>query len=126
MIPDRLPDAHSPHDADRAQLLDKDLMLKRLAAQARVADPSNPVACTAQVVELAHLCELELVSDGADIHAHHEVSAAGLVGHSVTYQPSDAAQVSGTVDQVCLTAQGPVLTVDGVAGVTPASLVEVR
>jgi flagellar basal-body rod modification protein FlgD len=51
--------------------------------------------------------------------------AVGLLGRSASYVGPDGMSVTGTVQHVDITKNGPTLTIDGVAGIDPASLFQV-
>ena len=48
-----------------------------------------------------------------------------MLGHSVSYTDASGNTVTGKVDKVTFTGNGPMLTVAGVAGVDPATVDEV-
>jgi flagellar basal-body rod modification protein FlgD len=103
-----------------------DLMLDSLQDQ----DPLNPSSSdpTQYLTELAQMTGVEQETDTAQntSSAAQEESvsqAVGLIGDSVTYQDqTTGASITGTVNSVQITSTGPTLTVDGVAGISMATI----
>lgn len=111
--------------------LDKDAFLKLLAAQASNQDPMNPTDSTAQIAQLAQFSSLEQMNNMATTMTKMNASvntqkATALVGHSVTYKGADGTDVTGTVTSVKMATDGALLTIGGVEGIDPATLIEVR
>lgn len=127
-----MPDVNKPTvTKDSQSALDKDAFLKLLAAQARSQDPMNPTDSTAQIAQLAQFSSLEQMNNMATemrtMRAAVDTQrATGLVGHTVTYKNADGIDVTGTVDKVKMTTDGPLLTVGAVDDINPATLIEVR
>lgn len=104
-----------------------DLMMVQLTHQ----DPTSPSDPTQYLSELAQMTQVEQETNTAQSTAQsamaQAVSAAvALIGHSVNYTDQSTGQtVSGTVQKVAITSNGPTLTIGGVTGVAPASVTEV-
>jgi hypothetical protein len=58
--------------------------------------------------------------------AAEQQRAAGLIGKSVTYTNTDGQVTSGVVDSVQFSGTTTKMSVDGVGGVDPASIMEVK
>ncbi|MBJ7470332.1 MAG: hypothetical protein JHD16_03485 [Solirubrobacteraceae bacterium] len=116
---------------EQQSAMDKDAFLKLLAAQARTQDPMNPTDSTAQIAQLAQFSSLEQMNNMATqitklTSVIDTQRATSLVGHDVTYKNAEGVDVSGTVEKVKVTSEGPLLTIAGVDDISPANLIEVR
>ena len=107
----------------------KDAFLKLLVAQLKYQDPLNPtegaefMAQTAQFTMVEKLQELS--AQNAELLASQRtITGSSLIGRTVTYAGPDGLDVSGVVDRVRLTIDGPVLRV-GDADVPLGSVKEV-
>ena len=108
----------------------KDAFLKLLVAQLKYQDPLNPtdgsefMAQTAQLQMVEKLDELS--KQNAELLASQRTLAgSNLIGRTVAYPGPDGMDVTGTVDGVRLTIDGPVLRV-GTDDVPLGSVKEVR
>lgn len=117
--------------AEDQSKMDKDAFLKLLAAQARTQDPMNPTDSTAQIAQLAQFSSLEQMNNMAKAMTSMTKSiqseqATNLLGRTVTYVSADGTPKTGPVESVKMTTDGALLTVGGVADVSPATITEVR
>ncbi|MDX6728315.1 MAG: flagellar basal-body rod modification protein FlgD [Baekduia sp.] len=119
------------NNSSKAQL-DKNGFLKLLTEQMRNQDPSSSQDPSQYFQTIAQMTTVEqltnLATASATQLAQQKVSAAeNLLGRTVTYSGTDGLPVSGLVDGVTLTgANGPTLSVGGVAGIDPSSLTTVK
>ena len=100
------------------QLTDKNTFLKLLVAQLKYQDPMNPADSTQMLAQSAQFAMVEqldnIASQSADqLSATKTLLAGGLIGAQVTMGSSSGADVSGIVTGMRLTADGPLLKVDG-------------
>lgn len=121
----------SVQTAEDQSKMDKDAFLKLLAAQARTQDPMNPTDSTAQIAQLAQFSSLEQMNNMAKAMTSMTKSiqseqATNLLGRTVTYVSEDGTPKTGAVESVKMTTDGALLTVAGVADVSPAAITEVR
>jgi flagellar basal-body rod modification protein FlgD len=112
-------------------ILGKDDFLKLLIGQMQNQDPLNPSDPTQQMGEMTQFAILEQItnlgqSQQASAENDYEQQAVGLVGRTVTYVRDDGSSATGLVQSVTFTSRGPELTVDGVAGIAPVTVTEVR
>jgi len=112
-------------------ILGKDDFLKLLIGQMQNQDPLNPSDPTQQMGEMTQFAILEQItnlgqSQQASAENDYEQQAVGLVGRTVTYVRADGTSASGVVQSVAFTSRGPELTIDGVAGIAPVTVIEVR
>ena len=127
-----MPDAkQKTTTAASSAALDKNAFLKLLAAQAKSQDPMNPTDSTAQIAQLAQFSSLEQMNNVATEMKTMRASvdtqrATALLGRQVTYKNDAGVDVTGTVSKVTLATDGPLLTIDDVNGIHPATLIEVR
>jgi flagellar basal-body rod modification protein FlgD len=105
------------------------LMMDELQNQ----DPLNPSSSdpTQYLTELAQMTSVEQETNTAQntqntAQAQSVSQAIGLIGDSVTYlDQSSGNKITGTVSSVQITSSGPTLTVNGAAGVTLSSVLNV-
>jgi flagellar basal-body rod modification protein FlgD len=103
------------------------LMMVQLTHQ----DPTNPSDPTQYLSELAQMTSVEQETNTAQSTSQtasaEAVSAAvGLIGKTVSYIDQTTGQtVSGSVQKVSITSQGPTLTIDGVDGIAPSTVTSV-
>ena len=112
-------------------VLGKDDFLKLLIGQMQNQDPMNPSDPTQQMGEMTQFSILEQItnlgqSQQAAASNEYDQQAVGLIGRTVTYANSDGSTATGLVQQVTFTSDGPTLTVDGVSGITPVTVTDVR
>lgn len=105
------------------------LMMDELQNQ----DPLNPSSSdpTQYLTQLAQMTSVEQQTNTAQntqttAQAQSVSQAIGLIGDSVTYlDQSSGNKLTGTVSSVQITSSGPTLTVNGAAGVTLGSVLNV-
>ncbi len=128
-------DAVNPTTAEQQTrqqgVLGKDDFLKLLIGQMQNQDPMNPSDPTQQMGEMTQFSILEQItnlgqSQQAAASNEYDQQAVGLIGRTVTYANSDGSTATGLVQQVTFTSDGPTLTVDGVSGITPVTVTDVR
>lgn len=112
-------------------LLGKDDFLKLLIAQLQHQDPLNPGDPTQQMAQMTQFSILEQVtnltrSQQAAAANDYDAQAIALIGRTVTYVRSDGTSATGVVEQVTFTPDGPTLTIDGVDGIAPVVVTEVK
>jgi len=110
--------------------LDKNDFLKLFVAQMQHQDPSKPMDDTAMMGQMASFSTLEQIGNLASANAQvaqglSQSQSISLIGRTVSYVDQAGATHSGTVDKVITAGGKPVLTVAGVAGIEPGSVVEV-
>jgi flagellar basal-body rod modification protein FlgD len=111
--------------------LGKDDFLKLMVAQLQSQDPLQPTESSAYIGELAQFTELEQVTNMAQTSAQsasaQQVSqAVALIGHTVTcLDPTTGDVHQGVVQNVQVSSSGASLTVEGVSGISPATITEV-
>jgi flagellar basal-body rod modification protein FlgD len=92
-----MPAKKSLSDASK-DLGDKDTFLKLLVAQLKYQDPSKPADSTQFLAQTAQFTQVEKLGDIADmLKSQRMVSAAALVGHSVTFMDEFGAKQTGTI-----------------------------
>jgi flagellar basal-body rod modification protein FlgD len=110
--------------------VDTSMFLKLLVAQVSHQDPMQPTDSSQWLAQMAQMSSVEQLTNMSKTNAAAAKDAAssravGLLGHTVTYL-SGGLSGTGTVDKVDFSSAGPTLTVDGVSGIDPASLVNVQ
>ena len=118
--------AGAPQSA-AAGLLAKDDFLKLLIGQMQNQDPLNPTDSSQYMGQLTQFSILEQVSNLAQSSAaassnDYDAQAIGLIGKTVTYAKTDHSIVTGVVQKVTFSPQGPSLTIDGVDGIAPGAV----
>ena len=102
----------------------KDQFLKLFVAQLQHQDPMNPMNDSEFMSQMASFSTLEQVSNMAA--ANERASNVGLIGRTVTYKDSKTNELhTGTVEKVTTKDGKQSLTVDGIAGVDPATITQV-
>jgi len=82
---------------------DKDTFLKLLVAQLKYQDPSNPADSTQFLAQTAQFTQVEKLGDIANMmKSQRLVSAAGLVGNTVTYMDDAGAKQTGVISSAKL------------------------
>lgn len=112
-------------------LLGKDDFLKLLIGQLQHQDPMNPGDPSEQMGQMTQFSILEQLtnlsqSQQAAAANDYDQQAIALIGKTVTYTRADGTSVSGLVQQVSFSPAGPTLTIDGVRGIAPVVVTEVR
>jgi flagellar basal-body rod modification protein FlgD len=110
--------------------LDKDDFLKLFVAQMQHQDPSKPMDDTAMMGQMASFSTLEQISNMATANTRvadslSQSHAIGLIGRTVSYLDAAGASRAGLVEKVSTVDGRSVLTVDGVDGVDPGTVVQV-
>jgi len=110
--------------------LGKDQFLKLFVAQLQHQDPMNPMNDSEFMAQMASFSTLEQVSNLAAANERMAASmtsnsAVGLIGRTVTYVDENEEIHTGKVDKVTTAGGKPLLTVDGVDGVDPATITQV-
>jgi flagellar basal-body rod modification protein FlgD len=100
-----------------ASALDRDTFLQLMVAQLRNQDPLNPTDSAEFLAQTAQFTSLEKLEDVASqtaqaLSAQMAFGASSLVGRTVTYAGADGTDVTGAVDSVRFTPEGPLLSVD--------------
>jgi flagellar basal-body rod modification protein FlgD len=103
--------------------LGKDQFLKLFVAQLQHQDPMNPMNDNEFMAQMASFSTLEQVTNMAV--ANERSSTIGLIGRTVTYTDKNNVTHTGTVEKVTTKDGKPLLTVDGVGSVDPATITQV-
>ncbi len=116
--------------AGTGTIMGPDDFLKLMMVQLQHQDPLQPSDPTQYLSELAQFTSVEQMTNVAQSTAQaaaeqHTLAALAMIGHKVTYTDSKGNKVTGTVQSVQFTSSGPSLTIDGIAGIDPASVDEV-
>ncbi|HYF24979.1 MAG TPA: flagellar hook capping FlgD N-terminal domain-containing protein [Baekduia sp.] len=111
-------------------VLDKDAFLQLFVEQLRHQDPTKPQDLSEQMAQVSQMSMVEqlttLTASMAQLTKSTSAShAQALLGRTVTYRDAEGQQVSGTVERVDLSGDAPTLTVGGVGGIDPQTLVTV-
>jgi flagellar basal-body rod modification protein FlgD len=129
--------AYNKTDNSDPTSLDKNGFLKMLTAQMSNQDPTSgqdpnqyfqTISMMTQVEQLTNMA----TSTTALLSRQKDGNAQAMIGHQVSYMKTDAdtgstSTVSGTVQSVQLDAtKGPSLTIDGVAGIDPDAVTEIK
>ena len=112
-------------------VLGKDDFLKLLVGQLRNQDPLNPTSDTDFIGQMAQFSQLEqttnmAVANDRLIAEQRGARAVALLGRTVTYPDAAGAATTGTVERVEWADGVPSLTVGGVAGIDPDSVIAVQ
>lgn len=126
------PTTTAPTTASSASnaILGKDDFLKLLVGQLKNQDPLNPTSDTDFIGQMAQFSQLEQTTNMAAanerlIAEQRGARAVALLGRTVTYPDATGAPATGLVERVEWAAGTPSLTVGGVAGVDPDSVLAV-
>jgi flagellar basal-body rod modification protein FlgD len=108
----------------------KDQFLKLFVAQLQHQDPMNPMQDGEFMGQMASFSTLEQVSNLAAANERIAASltsnsAVGLIGRTVSYVDENDEIQTGKVDKVTTAGGTPMLTVNGVDGVDPATITQV-
>ena len=108
----------------------KDQFLKLFVAQLQHQDPMNPMQDGEFMGQMASFSTLEQVSNLAAANERiasnlTSTSAIGLIGRTISYVDANDGIQTGKVDKVTTAGGKPMLTVDGVDGIDPATITQV-
>jgi flagellar basal-body rod modification protein FlgD len=108
----------------------KDQFLKLFVAQLQHQDPMNPMNDSEFMGQMASFSTLEQVSNLAAANERiasnlTSTSAIGLIGRTISYVDGNDQIQTGKVDKVTTAGGKPMLTVDGVDGIDPATITQV-
>jgi flagellar basal-body rod modification protein FlgD len=108
----------------------KDQFLKLFVAQLQHQDPMNPMNDSEFMGQMASFSTLEQVSNLAAANERiasnlTSTSAIGLIGRTISYVDENDQIQTGKVDKVTTAGGKPMLTVDGVDGIDPATITQV-
>jgi len=111
--------------------LDKDGFLKLFVAQLQHQDPSSPMDTNDSMQQMSSFSMVEQITNMASTTAKvaqslNTSSAVGLIGRTVTYIDSSDQLKTGKVEKVATSKDGvSTITVAGLAGVDPSTIIEV-
>jgi len=111
--------------------LDKDGFLKLFVAQLQHQDPSSPMDTNDSMQQMSSFSMVEQITNMASTTAKvaqslNTASAVGLIGRTVTYIDSSDQLKTGKVEKVATSKDGvSTITVAGLAGVDPSTIIEV-
>jgi flagellar basal-body rod modification protein FlgD len=111
-----------PKNVDNGSL-GKDQFLKLFVAQLQHQDPMNPMNDNEFMAQMASFSTLEQVTNLAA--ANERSATIGLIGRTVTYTDQNNVTHTGTVEKVTTKDGKPLLTVDGIDRVDPATITQV-
>ncbi len=106
-----------------SSILGQNDFLKLMVAQLQAQNPLEPGNANEFVNELAQMTQVEQTTNLAN--ATELSGAVQLIGRSVSYNSSAGLPASGVVQSVQSDASGTTVTVEGVPGVTLASITDV-
>jgi flagellar basal-body rod modification protein FlgD len=111
-------------------LLGKDDFLKLLIGQMQHQDPLQPADSSEYMGQLTQFSILEQITNlsksaSATASNDYDAQAIALIGKTVTYARPDHSTVSGVVERVTFSKDGPALTIGGVDGIAPVTVTEV-
>lgn len=115
-----------------ASIMDKDDFLKLLIGQMQNQDPLNPMDPAESMGQMTQFAILEQITNlngttSAAASNEYDAQAVALIGKTVTYYDAETRDsVTGVVEKVTFTSNGPSLTVGGRSGVLPVSLLNVE
>jgi len=105
-------------------ILGQNDFLKLMVAQLQAQNPLEPGNANEFVNELAQLTQVEQTTNLAN--ASELSGAVQLIGRTVSYNSASGGPTTGTVQSVQSDASGTTVTVEGVPGVTLASITDVN
>lgn len=113
------------------QILGKDDFLKLLIGQMQNQDPLNPTDPSQYMSQMTQFSILEQITNlsqtsNATASNDYDAQAVALMGKTVTYTKPDLTSVTGVVQKVTFTQNGPTLTIDGVDGIEPVTVTAVQ
>ncbi|MGE4426872.1 MAG: flagellar hook capping FlgD N-terminal domain-containing protein [Solirubrobacteraceae bacterium] len=111
--------------------LGKDDFLRLMVTQLKRQDPMNPVDDTQFLAQMAQFSSLEQLTNlnelaSSQLGATATGQALSLVGREVTYTAADGTVKDGVVEGVSFDGGNPLLTISGVAGISPSVVSAVR
>jgi len=111
-------------------LLGKDDFLKLLIGQMQHQDPLNPTDGTEYMGQLTQFSILERLTNltetaSASAANDYDQQAIALIGKTVTYKGADDTELTGVVERVTFSNQGPSLTIGGTDGISPVAVTKV-
>lgn len=120
----------TPPPSNPSATVDTSMFLKLLVAQVSHQDPMQPTDSSQWLAQMAQMSSVEQLTNMSKTSAAAEKDAqssraVGLLGHTATYLDGGVSG-TGTVEKVNFSSAGPTLTIDGVSGIDPASLVNVQ
>ena len=104
--------------ASPSNAVNKDTFMKLLVAQLKYQNPMSPTDSTQFLQQTATFTEVEnlqdILSKGTDLlGAQKNSQATGMLGDKITATGADGKDITGIVTGMRLTADGPVLKVNG-------------
>ena len=111
--------------------LDKDGFLKLFIAQLQHQDPSSPMDTNESMQQMSTFSMVEQITNMASsntkiVNSLNTANAVGLIGRTVTYIDSSYQLKTGKVEMVATSTDGvSTITVAGLAGVDPSTIIEV-
>lgn len=110
--------------ASSNSILGQNDFLKLMVAQLQAQNPLEPGNANEFVNELAQLTQVEQTTNLAN--ASELSGAVQLIGRTVSYNSASGVPATGVVQSVQSDASGTTVTVEGVPGVTLASITDVN
>jgi flagellar basal-body rod modification protein FlgD len=102
----------------------KDDFLKLLVGQLKNQDPQNPQGSDQFMGQMAQFSMVEQLTNLAA--TMNKSQTVGLLGHTVSYIGPDKTKVTGTVESVNTSGSSATITVNGMGGIDPTKVTEVR
>jgi flagellar basal-body rod modification protein FlgD len=102
----------------------KDDFLKLLVGQLKNQDPQNPQGSDQIMGQMAQFSMVEQLTNLAA--TMNKSQTVGLLGHTVSYIGPDKTKVTGTVESVNTSGSSATITVNGMGGIDPTKVTEVR
>jgi flagellar basal-body rod modification protein FlgD len=115
--------AGSAHGANPRGELGQNDFLKLMIAQLQAQDPLQPANTNEYVTELAQFTQVEQTTNLAN--ATELSSGVQLIGRTVNFAGAGGAG-TGKVESVQSTSSGTTVTVEGIPGITLASITEIK
>src|SRR5437764_11329382 len=110
--------ATATQSSTSSNAVNKDTLLKLLVAQLRYQNPMSPTDSTQFLQQTATFTEVENLQDIVTqttnlLAAQKTTQATGMLGQQITATGADGKDITGLVTGMRLTADGPVLKVNG-------------
>lgn len=111
--------------------LDKDGFLKLLTAQLKNQDPQsqqdpneyfNTISQMTMVEQLTNLA----ASSATSVKEQQAANATAMIGRTVSYKNGQGANVTGVLQSVQMGKDAATVTIDGIAGVSVSSILEIK